>query len=95
MDTNTGKITTTQAVALGLGSLFNHSTFKSNIGWIRDLSHQVIVYRALEDVLAGEELCINYGRLWFADADELHFNRAPCVDEDVYDIGLDRIESFP
>ena len=86
---------TTQAVALGLGSLFNHSTLNSNVGWIRDLSHQMIVYRALKDVSAGEELCINYGKLWFADADEQHFQRTSCFDEDVYDIGLDRIESFP
>lgn len=29
----------------------------------------VIVYRALRDIKAGEELCISYGRIWFVDVD--------------------------
>lgn len=65
----TGKTTQTQAVALGLGSLFNHSTYDQNVSWNRDVEGQHIVYRALRDISAGEELCINYGKLWFADAD--------------------------
>ena len=65
----TGKAVQTQALALGLGSLFNHSSQDQNVGWIRDTAGQCIEYRALRDILAGEELCINYGRLWFTDAD--------------------------
>jgi SET domain len=63
----------TQALALGLGSLFNHSTLHQNIGWRRDLAIDCIVYTALRDIDEGEELCISYGsgRLWFPDADEL------------------------
>ncbi|RMZ81451.1 hypothetical protein DV738_g2171, partial [Chaetothyriales sp. CBS 135597] len=63
--------TPTQALALGLGSLFNHSTLHQNVGWRRDLAMECIVYTALRDIAAGEELCISYGngRLWFEDAD--------------------------
>ena len=69
-DPQTGLVSHTQAVALGLGSLFNHSSLQQNLGWSRDLTGQCIVYKALRDIRAGEELCINYGKLWFVDADE-------------------------
>lgn len=60
----------TQAVVLGLGSMFNHSTQHQNVGWTRDISRQLITYRALRDIQSGEELCISYGsRLTFIDAD--------------------------
>lgn len=65
-----GKPTQTQAVIFGLGSLFNHSTRHQNVGWTRDLVRQVVVYHALRDIAADEELCISYGdRLTFVDAD--------------------------
>ncbi|RMZ92286.1 hypothetical protein DV736_g469, partial [Chaetothyriales sp. CBS 134916] len=65
---------TTQALALGLGSLFNHSTLHQNVGWRRDLAIECIVYTALRDIEVGQELCISYGngRLWFEDADANH-----------------------
>ena len=66
----TGVVSQTQAVALGLGSLFNHSLLHQNVGWSRDVTGQCIVYKALRDIRAGEELCINYGKLWFVDADD-------------------------
>ncbi|KAL2037427.1 hypothetical protein N7G274_009912 [Stereocaulon virgatum] len=69
-NSNAGVVSRTQAVALGLGSLFKHSTLDQNVEWKRDVKDQCIVYRALRDIKAGEELCIDYGRLWFADADE-------------------------
>lgn len=61
----------TQALALGLGSMFNHSTRQQNVGWQRNTETDVIVYTALRDIKQGEELCISYGsaRLWFPDAD--------------------------
>ena len=51
--------------------MFNHSTRDQNVGWIRNTEADVIVYTALRDIMAGEELCISYGsaRLWFPDAD--------------------------
>jgi SET domain-containing protein len=63
----------TQALALGLGSMFNHSTRDQNVGWIRNTETDVIVYTALRNIKAGEELTISYGsaRLWFQDADAL------------------------
>lgn len=45
-------------MALGLGSLFNHSTLNQNVGWERNLVAQCITYRALRDVRAGEELYV-------------------------------------
>ena len=61
----------TQALALGLGSMFNHSIIAQNVGWKRNTETDVIVYTALRDITAGEELCISYGsaRLWFDDLD--------------------------
>nr|POE52088.1 set domain-containing protein 7 [Quercus suber] len=60
-----------QALVLGLGSLFNHSRFGQNVVWTRDVQNALIVYRALRDVEAGEELCISYGdHLTFEDVDE-------------------------
>lgn len=50
--------------------MFNHSTMHQNVGWTRDTESLLIVYRALRDIKAGEELCISYGaRLTFVDAD--------------------------
>ncbi|KAK3113982.1 hypothetical protein LTR53_008156 [Teratosphaeriaceae sp. CCFEE 6253] len=62
----------TQAVVFGLGSMFNHSTQHQNVGWLRDVSNQLVVYQALRDIAEGEELCISYGdHLTFEDADKL------------------------
>lgn len=68
--TNSGK-TLTQALALGLGSMFNHSTLRQNVTWQRDLKAECIIYISHRDIQPGEELCISYGnaRLWFEDAD--------------------------
>ena len=66
----TGKTVQSQAIALGLGSLFNHSTDRQNVGFERDPTMQCITYKALRDIHPKEELCINYGRIWFEDADE-------------------------
>jgi hypothetical protein len=52
--------------------MFNHSTLNQNVGWTRDVKRQIITYRTLRDVAAGEELCISYGapgQLTFADAE--------------------------
>jgi uncharacterized protein len=60
----------TQAVVFGLGSMFNHSSRNQNVGWTRDLENEVVIYRALRHIAAGEELCISYGdHLTFVDAD--------------------------
>lgn len=65
-----GKVSKTQAIVFGLGSMFNHSSREQNVGWERNLENQLITYRALRDIAAGEELCISYGdHLTFEDAD--------------------------
>ena len=75
----------TQALALGLGSMFNHSTRDQNVGWKRNTETDVIVYTTLRDIKAGEELCISYGsvRLWFEDSDA----QSDDADHDNNDIG--------
>jgi SET domain-containing protein len=56
-----------QALALGLGSLFNHSR-DNNVGFVIDKQNLFIRYIAIHDIAEGEELCINYGNnLWFED----------------------------
>lgn len=63
---------TTQAVVLGLGSMFNHSSISQNVGWLRDVEREVVVYKTLRDVRKGEELCISYGapeHLTFVDVE--------------------------
>ena len=61
---------TTQAIALGLGSIFNHSK-NPNVGFRKDVEQEVIVYTSLRDMRPGEELCISYGpRLWFEDVEK-------------------------
>lgn len=54
--------------------MFNHSSSEQNVSWERDLQSRCVIYRALRDIEAGEELCINYGRLWFVDSDDHHHN---------------------
>ncbi|GAA6016511.1 hypothetical protein JCM10207_002822 [Rhodosporidiobolus poonsookiae] len=48
------------AVALGLGSLFNHSS-TPNVSYSLDHAQYTISYRAAKPIQAGEELCIFYG----------------------------------
>ena len=80
-DINTGKDTVTQALALGLGSIFNHSTYNQNVAWERNIDAQTITYRALRDIELGEELCVSYGsRLWFIDSE---------ANQEVFDEGKD------
>ena len=70
--------------------MFNHSTQDQNVGWTRDLEHQLVVYRALRDIAKGEELCISYGdHLTFVDADAALLSELPVErPEDVF-AGLD------
>lgn len=59
----------TQALALGLGSMFNHSK-RNNVGFVIDKPNTIIRYFTIKDVEMDTELCINYGpRLWFDDSE--------------------------
>jgi len=48
------------AIALGIGSLFNHDRFP-NVGWVRLYEENIIRFTALQKIEIGEELCISYG----------------------------------
>ncbi len=59
------------ALALGFGSLFNHS-YKPNAVYERLLAHNQIHFFAHRDIDFGEEITVNYNRdpnedapLWF------------------------------
>lgn len=59
-----------QALALGLGSMFNHSKH-NNVGFIIDKPNLLIKYFSVTSISSGSELCINYGNhLWFDDTSE-------------------------
>lgn len=48
------------AVALGLGSIFNHS-WNQNVSYRPDHKKLEIVYKAVRNIPKGEQLFINYG----------------------------------
>jgi SET domain-containing protein len=64
------------ALALGFGSLYNHS-YQPNAAYIKRLSEQLIDFIALRTIAQGEEITINYngpseGRapMWFGEVVE-------------------------
>ncbi|CDO70863.1 hypothetical protein BN946_scf184801.g56 [Trametes cinnabarina] len=57
------------ALALGLGSLFNHSQ-RPNVSYSFDMATESIRYTTTRKVMRDEELCIFYGhKLWFDPLD--------------------------
>lgn len=52
--------TTTLAMVLGFGMVYNHSD-TPNITWDTDVAEEVYRFRALRAIAAGEELCHWYG----------------------------------
>ncbi|KAI8377807.1 uncharacterized protein BYT42DRAFT_546437 [Radiomyces spectabilis] len=58
------------ALALGLGSMFNHAN-DPNVGFVRDFDNSLIRYITLRDIAPDEELCISYGaNLWFVNTED-------------------------
>lgn len=53
-------------LALGIGSLFNHSS-NPNVDYRIDQDRQLILFSAARDIAPEEELCIFYGRVWFKE----------------------------
>jgi len=51
--------TRSAAVVFGYGSIYNHS-FTPNADWKQNFKTSRMVYRALRDITAGEELTVNY-----------------------------------
>lgn len=74
---SSGKSVIHQAIVLGLGSMFNHSVIRQNVGWKRNLEAGVIIYSTLRDIEQGEELLISYGsRLTFEDVEAAEIRAA-------------------
>ncbi|KAF9046419.1 hypothetical protein BJ165DRAFT_1471541 [Panaeolus papilionaceus] len=73
------------ALALGIGSLFNHSS-SPNVSYSLDRMSDSIRYTTVRDIEQGEELCIFYGHnLWFSDADcDGNFNRPHSPADDIW-----------
>ena len=65
-DTNGGH----KLLALGYGSLFNHSSKQPNMDYRVDSNGlQILFYSGHKAIAKNDELCISYGRnLWFDDA---------------------------
>jgi hypothetical protein len=65
-----------QALAMGWGGLYNHSTDHSNAFWQSNIENQSLDFYTRKAVESGEELCIRYvpvqncGDLWFLNEDE-------------------------
>lgn len=57
------------ALALGLGSLFNHSYDSPNVSYTFDRVNETIRYTLLKDVDPETELCISYGtgKMWWEE----------------------------
>lgn len=60
-----------KALALGYGSLYNHS-YTPNVGYFTNIENQSIDFYAMKDICEGEELMVNYNGdpedqspLWF------------------------------
>lgn len=56
----------TKLLALGIGSLFNHSS-NPNVDYRIDHDMQLISFTAAREIGPDEELCIFYGRVWFKE----------------------------
>jgi uncharacterized protein len=56
-------------LVLGNGSIYNHSE-QPNAKHVFDQTNQLMIFSALKRIVAGEEICISYGKNWF-DAREL------------------------
>ena len=62
----------TMALALGLGSLFNHTSFNANVSYELDKKTNSIKYRTVRDIKQGEELLICYGAgsMWWEPCEQ-------------------------
>ncbi|MBV8982143.1 MAG: SET domain-containing protein-lysine N-methyltransferase [Acidimicrobiia bacterium] len=63
------------AIALGYGSLYNHSR-EPNARYDHDHDHELVAYSAVRRIEAGDEITINYGGEPDGDID-LWFDEAP------------------
>ena len=52
-------------IALGFGSIYNHSKEKMNINWKINKEQRIMVFTAIKDIKIGEELLFNYDSSYF------------------------------
>lgn len=71
-----GKDDKSAAIALGLGSIYNHS-YQPNAVYEKDVEASEIIFRALRSIKAGEEIVTNYNGdpanqspIWFSTIKE-------------------------
>lgn len=83
------------ALALGLGSLFNHSDTGPNVSYVLDKVNHCIRYSTKRPIKENEELCIFYGHgVKFGDKGELLVEKA-IESEDEEDDVLKALGGFP
>lgn len=72
------------ALALGLGSLFNHHPFNANVSYELDKKTLSIKYRTVRDIQEGEELFICYGtgRMWWEPCQEEKISTPVCEESE-------------
>lgn len=66
-----GKNKKRAAIALGFGSLYNHS-YEPNLVYLRDFKRKQLIFKALRKIKKNEQLLVNYNgaptnrnKLWF------------------------------
>jgi len=52
-------------IALGFGSIYNHSKEKENISWDINEKKRIMVFTAIKNIKKGEELLFNYKSIEF------------------------------
>lgn len=74
----------TMALALGLGSLFNHSFQSPNVSYTFDREKETIRYTLMKNVDAETELCISYGsgKMWWESNDQVQKSREDSEERD-------------
>jgi len=55
-----------KVLPLGFGSIYNHSD-DANILWRKDKDDYIIRFIARKDIEVGEEICHNYGKLYWKE----------------------------
>lgn len=75
------------ALALGLGSLFNHSDTGPNVSYVLDKANQCIRYSTKRPIKKNEELCIFYGHgVRFGEKGELLVEKAEDSEDEEEDV---------
>lgn len=84
------------ALALGLGSLFNHSDTAPNVSYVLDKANQCIRYTTKRNIEKNEELCIFYGHgVRFGDKGQLLVGKAADSEDEGEENVLRALSALP